>query len=311
MSTLPPTTTAAEVAARLDSSQAPILIDVRPSHDFEREHIEGAHNATVYETVFLDTVAQIPGAADKSRMLVAYGVDAESLGSQVAAEKLLRSGYSSVLDLRGGLAEWRQFGGKTVEDPSAGKTAPEPVSGRFVLDEDSSRARWIGRNLLNHHEGELRLSSGQVTLEGGVPREGFVEFDMTQIRCLDLTDPDLNRALIRHLEDEDFFAVERYPKARIDLRRAEALPEATPGSPNLRITGVLDLRGRQNEVSFDAVSGTSPDGRWALQSSLQIDRTRWGVLYGSGKFFKDVAGHLVNDEIGLELKLHFAPEGGA
>ena len=40
----------------------------------------------------------------------------------------------------------------------------------------------------------------------------------------------------------------------------------------------------------------------AVQIS-DIDRTDWGVLYGSGRFFRRLAGHLVNDSIELQLRL--------
>jgi len=40
------------------------------------------------------------------------------------------------------------------------------------------------------------------------------------------------------------------------------------------------------------------------QAWLEIDRTRWGVNYGSGRLFAWLGKHVVNDHIGLHLKIH-------
>jgi hypothetical protein len=49
-----------------------------------------------------------------------------------------------------------------------------------------------------------------------------------------------------------------------------------------------------------------PDGRAGAQGTVSIDRTRWNVMYGSGRYFDRLAGHLVNDEIELRLRLVLA-----
>jgi hypothetical protein len=36
---------------------------------------------------------------------------------------------------------------------------------------------------------------------------------------------------------------------------------------------------------------------------LAIDRTLWNVLYGSGKYFRRLGGHLVNDQIEIQLRI--------
>lgn len=45
------------------------------------------------------------------------------------------------------------------------------------------------------------------------------------------------------------------------------------------------------------------EGKAAAQASFTIDRTQWGVIYGSGKFFKRLSGHLVNDLIEFQIKI--------
>ena len=45
--------------------------------------------------------------------------------------------------------------------------------------------------------------------------------------------------------------------------------------------------------------------RGSLSSAFQsiADRTRWNVLYGSGKFYECLGQHLVHDNISLSLHI--------
>lgn len=67
------------------------------------------------------------------------------------------------------------------------------------------------------------------------------------------------------------------------------------------------MHGTINPLRFAALSGFTADGVPAAQASFSFDRTEWGVIYGSGKFFKRLAGHLVSDLIELELRVVCAP----
>jgi hypothetical protein len=41
----------------------------------------------------------------------------------------------------------------------------------------------------------------------------------------------------------------------------------------------------------------------SIQAQLDIDRTLWGAVYGSSKFFGRLGQHLVNDVVHLFLKM--------
>ncbi|MDX2479661.1 MAG: hypothetical protein QNK24_04915 [Desulfuromusa sp.] len=45
------------------------------------------------------------------------------------------------------------------------------------------------------------------------------------------------------------------------------------------------------------------DGKVAAEVHFDFDRTRWGVIYGSTKFFKHLGIHLVFDQISLPLRI--------
>ena len=113
----------------------------------------------------------------------------------------------------------------------------------------------------------------------------------------------MRRMLEKHLKTDDFFDVGRFPEARFQLTKITATPDAVPGSPNFEITGGLTLKNVSRVLTFPAIFGITPDGLLAADAHLDIDRTQWNVLYGSGKFYEKLGKHLVNDVISLGLKM--------
>ena len=276
------------------------LIHVLPGESFEREHIPGSLQACVYEMSFLETVrALVP---DPATPIVVYGAGGGSLDSQTAAEKLRLAGYRQVSDFRGGLQEWKA-GGRLVEG-AGGSETPPMAEGVYAVDTAASLVRWTGRNLFNHHHGTLRLSAGTLVASGGRLESGHLTLDMNSIACEDLVDPDLNALLIRHLRDDDFFAVDRYPTAECFIDRCEPIAGATPGTPNFQVHGELRIRDARHPIDFPAVLAVADARHVAGQAQLEIDRTRFGSVYGSGRLFASLGRHLVNDHVHLFIKIH-------
>ena len=291
---------AAELARLQQGSEAPVLIDVRLPEDHAAGKLPGAAGNCVFEVAFLD---RMPELAAKERPVCVYGEDAESLESRVAAEKLARQGYREVLDFRGGLSEWKAAG---FEVEPTGGDAPDTPSlrdGSYPLDLAESRVLWTGRNLLNRHDGSLKLKSGEVEIARGQLAGGSFVFDMQDMACSDLAGDPLHEVLIAHLLSDDFFEVETYPEASFRITAADSLEDASPGSPDTRIRGVLHLKGTDGGVEFLATTGITGEGKLAAQAAFTIDRTRWNVIYGSGKFFRSLGGHLVNDLIEIQLRI--------
>jgi polyisoprenoid-binding protein YceI len=298
------TITASEVPALQGRAT---LIHVLPEEHFERGHLPGAVNACVYEMVFVSKVAEL--VSDKDAAIVVYGAGGGSLDSAVAAEKLAKAGYTNVRDFRGGMAEWRENGlrveGTAVEDP------PAALSGVFDVDTETSMVRWTGRNLFNHHHGTVKLAGGRIEVESGVLKAARFTLDMNQIACEDLVDPDYNALLIRHLRDDDFFAVDRFPIAEFVCEKAEPLPGCTDGTPNHHLHGTLTLRGITRPLSFPAVIASADADHLTGQAQFEIDRTQFGSHYGSGRLFAFLGKHVVNDHIHLHLKVHAKRCAGA
>jgi polyisoprenoid-binding protein YceI len=107
--------------------------------------------------------------------------------------------------------------------------------------------------------------------------------------------------LISHLKSDDFFAVDRYPTASLVLTGWEAHPDVFPEAPSGIATGELSIKGISRPVRFPAIAAPQSDGSIKFHAAFDIDRTLWGVLYGSCKYFERLGMHLVHDTVSLEL----------
>lgn len=289
------TLTARELHDRLAAGENLCVLDVLPAEHFSAVHVPGARNACVYEVSFLE---QVRAAGAEGRPVVVYGAGLGTRETAVAAEKLTAAGFAAVIECPEGLAGWEAAGLPLERGPANAEPAAE---GDFRVDAARSVVRWTGRNLFNHHEGTVRLEGGEFFFEEGRLVRGEVRVDLRTIACDDLP-PGPAAGLIRHLQDADFFDVERYPVARFAFT-AEPLVDAPAGSPNVRLRGDFSLRGATRELEFAAV--VAPKGAEEVigQAQIAIDRTLWGAIYGSGKFFSFLGPHVVNDLVDLHLKV--------
>ena len=296
---------AASLEAWLVAHPDGLLIHVLPEDAFDEARIPGSKNACCYEMAFEETMQRL--APNLSTEVVVYGESAATLEAEAARTKLLQAGYTQVGVFKGGLAAWRAAGLPVEGLGISISPSQAPVDGTYTLDTSASVIRWTGRNLFNHHEGKLKLVGGSAMMKGGSLEKAEFTLDMNSLSCGDIEDPTMNGMLIAHLKSDDFFSVPTFPTARFETRIVKPIEGATPGSVNWSVTGDLTLKGVTAEITFPAVIAMKPEGIVVAQAEVSIDRTRWGVVYGSGKFFARLAHHVVNDEVQLHLKLFLLP----
>ncbi len=276
-----------------------VILDVRIPEDFAVAHIAGSLHACVFLMSFVEDVKRL--VPDPETPIVVYGTAVTSLESTEASQRLAWAGYASVFNYAGGLAEWKSDALPTLGD---GPLPPQPVvDGPVPVDLHETRIEWTGRNLLNKHTGTVGLKSGELLFKEGWLAGGEFVLDMTALTCSDIADAAMNLLLIQHLKGADFFDVDRFPEGRLSLRKVVPVPEGRPGSPNLQLLGDLTVRGITRELPIVAVGGRTPEGRLAVQAVFAFDRTDFGSAYGSGRFFRNLGKHLVNDLVEIQVRL--------
>ena len=299
-----------EVKSFLSDFPNGLLLNVLPPEHHTRMHIPGSRQACVFETAFSEHMEKL--APDPETPIMVYGAGA-SLDAAVATAKLLGLGYRNVRMWPGGLNTWRMAGLPLEgEDPCAPlEKNPAPPEGEYELQPLEGDIRWTGRNAHSSHYGHLFLKSGYLRMErgrNGPEGEGEIIADMGSIADEDLAGSPWQRVLLAHLASEDFFDSALYPEARLRISRLYPLPDTlrreSSGVPDHLIRGEAVIRGRSERVDIPAILRRDGDGL-VLTLRADLDRTRWGVLYGSSKFFRCLGMHRVDDIISLEARLAF------
>ena len=290
------------LAARQSGRQ--IVLDVLPPEHFEARHIPGARNACVYEVTFLDQVTAL--APDRSAPIIVYGAGEGSLDAVTAAGKLHRAGYAKVSVLHGGFPAWMGAGHALAGTRADECAPPHPVleldRARYAAVPGESSLLWTGRSSGGRHTGTLAVREGTLLHEGD-GLKGLFTLDMDSITNTDLAGTDLQAVLEDHLKSDDFFFVSHFPTCTVEITDMTPLPDAPATWPNCRATAVVTLRGAAREIVFEATLRPLDGGRLALMANFDIDRTRWGVLYGSARFFKYLGYHMVYDMISVDLRI--------
>jgi polyisoprenoid-binding protein YceI len=171
------------------------------------------------------------------------------------------------------------------------------------LDLNSSNVGWKGtKKLGSAHNGEVKVKSGSVVFDktGKLTGGNFV-IDMQSITNEDLKDsPDYQKKLVGHLSSGDFFDVAKHPTASFKITQVKPVKKS---KTEMTIVGEFTMIGKTQPVSFPAKVSYA-NGKATGEAVVKIDRTKFGLKYGSGNFFKELtADKIISDEFELTLKL--------
>ncbi len=293
-----------ELKSWLDRKDNLLLIDVLPKKHFETVRIGGARNACVYEVTFPLQIEAL--TTNKGKTIVVYDSSDRCMASKIAADRLTRMGYERAYELEGGLAGWFAADYPLEGDTSGVEMTPDEgfklKPGSYDLDVESSVIEWTGRNANTRHLGAIRFERGSLRIEDGKLRGSF-SVDPLSIVNYNIQEDDLRSILLTHLKSEDFLFVEKFPKVQFEITDSRRIEETEPGEANFDVSGMLTMRGASVGISFPATAAHLAEGQVAAEAHFDIDRTHWGLIYGSGRFFEHLGIHLVYDLISLQVRI--------
>jgi len=163
----------------------------------------------------------------------------------------------------------------------------------FKANVSKSELKWTGKKVTGEHWGFLSLKEGKLSLKNNKITSGEFTIDMNSINCKDLTDETYNQKLVGHLKSDDFFGVEKFPTAKLVITESGAFvkDEAT-------VNGKLTIKGITNPVTFTAKKNGN-----TYVAMITVDRSKYDVRYGSGKFFDNLGDNMIYDDFTIEVKL--------
>ena len=191
---------------------------------------------------------------------------------------------------------------------------------KYIIDTKQSVVIWKGSMLLGGWEGSKFLGDGSSTgdvdlLKGELLIEnrhlvgGAVEVDMTTVEKFD----DQHQRSYNKLPP--FFNVKRFPASTFAITKVETGNDGNTKVPNdgsikvttdgnIKVTGNLTIEGITKAVTFPAKMyfKDGMDGTVEVNGTLIIDRTDWGIDYGSEKHFYQ-SGDAILDDVKLLMKI--------
>lgn len=190
--------------------------------------------------------------------------------------------------------------GNKVDASDAKEATANVGSQKLVVDTLASTVAWKGYKPGGSHHGTLGIKQGELSVENGELVSGTFTLDMNKILCEDLTDAKMNEQLVGHLKSADFFDVAKYPEGKFTITTVEKLND---GVNSHRISGNLELKGVSKNITFDAKVTNEGTSYKATTATFTIDRTQWGVNYGSKNIFKDLKDSFINDDMEVTITI--------
>ncbi|GAB4014893.1 hypothetical protein GCM10028808_38750 [Spirosoma migulaei] len=189
---------------------------------------------------------------------------------------------------------------------------------KYIIDTKQSAIIWKGSRLLGGWEGptldsdgsstgDVDIVKGELLIENRQLQGGAVEVDMNTIeQKFDDQRP--------HNKLPAFFDVKKFPVSTFVITKVETGNDGhtkvpTDGSirvneGNIKVTGNLTLEGITKAVTFPAKMQFKDgmDGTVEVNGTLILDRTDWGIDYGSEKYFYQ-SGDAILDDVKLYMKM--------
>lgn len=174
-------------------------------------------------------------------------------------------------------------------------TLPSVENKKETVDAKSSTVIWKGYKVIGSHEGQISISNGFLEFDNGSLSGGEFTIDMSSIICTDL-EGEYKGKLEGHLMAPDFFDVANHSTATLTITEV-----AVGRSQNTyHITADMTIKDITKSIEFNAVVGEE-----SATASIKVDRTAYGIKYGSGSFFDGLGDNMIYNEFDLEVSLKF------
>lgn len=161
------------------------------------------------------------------------------------------------------------------------------------VDTKASKLKWHGEKVTGEHDGEIKLKEGWLSWNNDKLTSGEFIIDMSSITNSDLEDAEYNTKLVNHLKSDDFFGVEKFPTAKLEIKSSEKFSNG-----KAKVKAHLTIKDITHPIEFDA----QKNGYWFM-AEIVVDRSKYDVRYGSGSFFDNLGDKMIYDDFTMTVKI--------
>tara|TARA_Y100001970_G_C14077434_1_gene772810 strand:+ start:110 stop:820 length:711 start_codon:yes stop_codon:yes gene_type:complete len=188
----------------------------------------------------------------------------------------------------------------------------------IMLDEKNSVIEWTGglKFVNNNHAGTLKIKSEKILLDKKKNISGKITVDMTTMTNTDM-EPAKGGRLVGHLRGDDFFHVDRFPIATLDIRTSKIIGKTSSGLYKMKIEGDITIKGVKKYIAFDADIDLDSQIKKAM-GVMTFNRADFGIQYRSemhlenpDSFWNKIRStkeatkdRVIRDEIEIKFKIY-------
>jgi polyisoprenoid-binding protein YceI len=162
----------------------------------------------------------------------------------------------------------------------------------FKIVPDQSKIEWIGKKVTGAHDGTINVKEGAIVFNDGKLIGGTVIVDTTSIKILDILDPATNAQMLGHLASDDFFSIEGFPEAVLEIVNVKGN----------HVEADLTIKGISHRISFE-ISVNAGSTLVTTSARVIVDRTKYGMKFRSGNFFQNLGDTLIYNDFELNVTL--------
>lgn len=167
----------------------------------------------------------------------------------------------------------------------------------YSVDSSASKIVYVGKKVTGEHTGTITLKSGSLIFKGDSIASGEFVADMNSLTSTDITDKEYNAKYVTHMKSADFFNTEKHPDSKLVIKGSKKTKKG------LEVTGDLTMLGETKPVTFVVTDLKKTDSTVTGKSSLTLNRTQWGLKYGSSSFIKGLGDKAIHDDFTLAVEL--------
>lgn len=169
---------------------------------------------------------------------------------------------------------------------------PNPIK-KVTIDISQSTVSWVGKKITGKHTGTLAFQEGYLEMDGSKITGGKFVVDMTSLQVTDLEAGKGKEDLEGHLNSDEFFGVENHPTATFEIT------ETFDNGDAYSVMGNLTIKGHTEVVKVLLKKGPNS----TFSTTFNVDRTKYGIKYGSASFFDGLKDRAIKDEFELTINL--------
>jgi polyisoprenoid-binding protein YceI len=160
------------------------------------------------------------------------------------------------------------------------------------VNTEKSVIKWAGDKIIGSgHKGTILVKEGEIHVNDSAVSAAKIVIDMETMEEVGAGSAEYAAQLIGHLKSDDFFKTQKFPTSTIAVKSIQGNT----------VKADLTILDKTNEITFDATINVGEHTE--VNAKISINRTDWGIVYGSGSFFDLLKDQTIKDTIDFEVSI--------